>query len=230
MQVRAGADDRRAAHGRALEPRARLDRRRARRTASRRARRRPRGDRVEDRRLASSMSSRRPVSFHQPLTMCGSTRRPLSTRYWIASVISSSPRGEGSIARAASWMPRGEHVDADEREVGARLAPASRERARRDRRRARRRRSARDRATGVSRISASGALARKAATRSLMPPCEQVVAEVHDERVGAEERLGREHRVREAGGLVLDDVGDPHAELRAVADGLADLVAASRAR
>ena len=56
------------------------------------------------RRLASSMSSRRPVSFHQPLTTCGSTRRPLSTRYWMASVISSSPRGEGSIARAASWI------------------------------------------------------------------------------------------------------------------------------
>jgi len=37
--------------------------------------------------------------------MCGSTRRPSSTRYWIASVISSSPRALGSIARAASWMP-----------------------------------------------------------------------------------------------------------------------------
>jgi hypothetical protein len=32
------------------------------------------------RRLASSMSSSRPVSFHQPRTTCGSTRRPLSTR------------------------------------------------------------------------------------------------------------------------------------------------------
>ena len=54
--------------------------------------------------LASSMSSKRPVSFHQPCTMCGSTRRPPSTRCWIASVISSSPRAEGAIARAASWM------------------------------------------------------------------------------------------------------------------------------
>ena len=55
-------------------------------------------------RLASSMSSRRPVSFHQPRTMWGSTRRPESTSHWIASVISSSPRGEGLIARAAAWM------------------------------------------------------------------------------------------------------------------------------
>ena len=53
-------------------------------------------------RLASSMSCTWPVSFHQPCTMCGSTRLPCSTRYWIASVISSSSRHEGSIARAAS--------------------------------------------------------------------------------------------------------------------------------
>jgi hypothetical protein len=50
------------------------------------------------------MSSRRPVSFHQPRTICGSTRLPVSTRCWIASVISSSPRALGSIARAASWI------------------------------------------------------------------------------------------------------------------------------
>jgi hypothetical protein len=56
-------------------------------------------------RLASSMSSSRPVSFHQPWTMCGSTRRPVSTRCWMASVISSSPRPDGSIAFAAVWMP-----------------------------------------------------------------------------------------------------------------------------
>ena len=42
------------------------------------------------------------MSFHQPRTMCGSTRRPRSTSVWIASVISSSSRQEGSIERAAS--------------------------------------------------------------------------------------------------------------------------------
>ena len=44
------------------------------------------------------------MSFHQPRTTCGSTRWPLSTSHWIASVISSSPRGDGSIAFAASWI------------------------------------------------------------------------------------------------------------------------------
>ncbi len=49
------------------------------------------------RRLASSMSSSLPVSFHQPVTTCGSTRRPRSTMSWMASVISSSPRADGAI-------------------------------------------------------------------------------------------------------------------------------------
>jgi hypothetical protein len=48
------------------------------------------------------MSCTWPVSFHQPVTVCGSTRRPLSISHWIASVISSSLRHDGSIARAAS--------------------------------------------------------------------------------------------------------------------------------
>ena len=48
------------------------------------------------------MSSSFPVSFHQPLTMCDSTRRSDSIRESIASVISSSPRPEGSIEWAAS--------------------------------------------------------------------------------------------------------------------------------
>ena len=56
------------------------------------------------RRFASSMSASCPVSFHQPLTVWLSTREPLSIRCWIASVISSSPRPEGSIERAASRM------------------------------------------------------------------------------------------------------------------------------
>ena len=53
-------------------------------------------------RFASSMSSSWPVSFHQPLTVWLSTRWPPSISHWIASVISSSPRPEGSIAFAAS--------------------------------------------------------------------------------------------------------------------------------
>ena len=60
-------------------------------------------DVLEDSRLASSMSSSWPVSFHQPLhdVRLDPHGRGRSA-CWIASVISSSPRHEGSIARAAS--------------------------------------------------------------------------------------------------------------------------------
>ena len=61
------------------------------------------------------------------------------------------------------------------------------------------------------------------------PALEQVVAEVHDERALPQEGLGGEHRVREPERLVLEDVGDAHAEARAVAGGLFDLRAGLRA-
>ena len=54
---------------------------------------------------------------------------------------------------------------------------------------------------------------------------QQVVAQVHDERRVAQERLGGQDRVGEAGGLVLQDVGDLDAEGRAVAGDLVDLLA-----
>ena len=60
------------------------------------------------------------------------------------------------------------------------------------------------------------------------PALQEVVAEVHDERVAVEERLGGQHRVREPERRVLLDVGDPDAELRAVARRLADLAAGLR--
>ena len=54
---------------------------------------------------------------------------------------------------------------------------------------------------------------------------QQVVAQVHDERRVAQERLGGQDRVGQAGGLVLQDVGDLDAEGRAVAGDLLDLLA-----
>ena len=57
---------------------------------------------------------------------------------------------------------------------------------------------------------------------------EQVVAEIHDERRIAEKSLRGQHRVGEAGGLVLDDVGDLRPEGRAVAGGLSNLVTGLR--
>jgi hypothetical protein len=52
---------------------------------------------------------------------------------------------------------------------------------------------------------------------------DEVVAEVHDEVLVAEEVLRDEHAVREAQRGVLLDVGDADAELGAVADGRLDL-------
>ena len=53
---------------------------------------------------------------------------------------------------------------------------------------------------------------------------DQVVAEVHDERIVLQEVLGDLHRVGETEGRLLLDVGAAGAELRTVADRLADLV------
>ena len=77
----------------------------------------------------------------------------------------------------------------------------------------------------MSRISASGACDAELLDEVLHAALEQVVAEVHHERRRAQERLGGQHGVGKAGGLVLEDVGDLDAELRAVAGHLADLVA-----
>ena len=57
------------------------------------------------------------------------------------------------------------------------------------------------------------------------PALQEVVAEVHHERLIAEEGLGRQHGVGEAGRRLLEDVGDLDAEARSVAGGGADLLA-----
>ena len=137
------------AHGRCARGARRPRSRPVPRRASRRARPRcaaSRSSRIS--RFASSMSSSWPVSFHQPSTMCGSTRSPRSISAWIASVISSSSRHDGSIARAASKIDGREHVDADEREVRRRVLGLLDQPLRPGRRRAPRRRSARGRARG----------------------------------------------------------------------------------
>ena len=105
-QPRVRADDRRAAHDRAHELGARLDDHApvARGGLVERALD-ARVDRVEH----------EPVGLEHVLEAAGVLppalddvrldAPPASTRCWIASVISSSPRAEGSIARAASWIP-----------------------------------------------------------------------------------------------------------------------------
>jgi hypothetical protein len=149
------------------------------------------------------MSASCPVSFHQPRTTCDSTRRPASIRYWIG---------------------RGEHVHADQGEVAGgqrRLLDEAHH------------------ATvlelgdpvvlGVSHRGQQdqrlGAAAAEALDELDDPALEQVVPEVHDERLAAEEALRGQHGMREAARTVLFDVGDPHAELRAIADRRANLAA-----
>lgn len=55
-------------------------------------------------RLTSSMSVTLPVSFQYPRIVVERTSRFWSISHWMAWVISSSPRQEGSIERTASWM------------------------------------------------------------------------------------------------------------------------------
>ena len=155
------------------------------------------------------------------------TRWPSSIRPWIASVISSSPRQEGS-RRAGGVEDRGaEEVDADQGEVRGRVFrlldqahdPLAVELG--DAVGA----GVVDRSEQDQRVGLGLAEGRDEAAQAV---AQQVVAEVHDEGRAADELLGGQHRVGEPGRLVLDDVGDLRAEGRAVAGRLADLVAGLR--
>ena len=72
-------------------------------------------------RLASRMSPILPVSIQPPLATSQRTSWPWSTRYWMVSVISSSPRADGLMLLTASKTVRVEQVDADDRQVRRRL-------------------------------------------------------------------------------------------------------------
>ena len=118
-QPRAGADDRRArgrSCARAPRPARRRRGRRSGESTSSPSTRRSSVSRI--RRLASSMSSRRPVSFHQPRTTCDSTAccgvdEPLDR------VGDLQLAAAGRLDRPRGLVdPRREHVDADQREVG----------------------------------------------------------------------------------------------------------------
>ena len=72
------------------------------------------------RRLHSSSGSFLPVSIHQPSSTSWWTRWPWSISHWMASVISSSPRHDGSMARPPRGSPV-EQVDAHQGEVRRRV-------------------------------------------------------------------------------------------------------------
>ena len=158
-------------------------------------------------RFASSMSSSLPVSFHQPSTMCGRTVEP---------AVDQVLDGVGDLELVPEARPdaldrledlRAEHVDADQREVALRLLRLLDQ----PRRPCRRASSATPNICGsgtcVSRICAAGLLARELLDEVRDALVQQVVAEVHHERLVAEERLADEHRVRQAARRVLLDVG-----------------------
>ncbi len=159
-------------------------------------------------RFASSMSSSLPVSFHQPSTMCGRTSRPRSIRSWMASVISSSFRKLGRIRFTDVEDLRAEHVDADQGEVALRLLrlldqPHHAAVAQLG--------DAEHLRVGHARQQDLRGRLRRPANCSTKRPdalVEQVVAEVHHERLVADERLADEHGVRQAARRVLLDVGD----------------------
>ena len=175
-------------------------------------------------RLASSMSSSRPVSFHQPVTTCGSTARPRVDEALdrVGDLELAAPRGLERLAASKTRLR--EQVDADEREVRARLLRLLDQRARR----ARRASSATPYSLRVRHLlqqdhGVGGALA-EAVDEALDAVAQQVVAEEHAERVVADELLGDQDRVRQAARGVLLQVGDLEAEGRAVADRRADLL------
>ena len=191
-------------------------------------------------RLQCSSGSFLPVSIHQPCRISWRIGCPLSSSHWIASVISSSLRADGGIARTASWMRlENRYTPTSARSEGGSagfstsrtMSPCTSNSATP---------KLRGSSTCASRICAAGGSPRLAelgrAIARLFEPIdehaqvvlEHVVAEVHDEVVVAEEVVRDEHAVREAARRVLVDVRDLDAEVRAVADGGADLGRRSR--
>ena len=191
---RARADDRRAAHGRALQPRAALDDDA------------PVALRVDELAVDARLDAveDQPVGLEHVVEAAG-VLPPAAhdVRLDAAAAVDEVLDRVGDLqlaARAGLDRPRGvvdaggEHVDADEREVGRGLGRLLDEP-----------HDAvavelgdavvlRDRATGVSRISASGRVGAEGLDELGDPALQEVVAEVHDERVAVEERLGGQRR------------------------------------
>ena len=140
----------------------------------------------------------------------------------MASVISSSLRKLGLMRLTDVEDRVAEHVDADEREVALGLLrlldephdPAVRQLG-----------DAEHLRIGhAGEQNLRGGLSRSnSSTNRVDAAIQQVVAEVHHERIVADERLADEHGVRQSARRVLLDVGDARAPARAVADRRADL-------
>ena len=181
-------------------------------------------------RLASSSGVSLPVSIHHPSSCSVRTRCPLSMSHWMASVISSSPRAEGAMARTAVVDPPVEQVDADEGEVGRRVVRLL------------------DQVDDVAVVVEAGDaeplrvghlleqdLCRRRAGLGAAPPrsarrrsrrscCSRLSPRYITKSSSPRKSAGDEHAVRQAERGVLADVGDLGAEGAAVADGRHHLV------
>ena len=144
--------------------------------------------------------------------------------HWIASVISYSPRHDGSSVSAASRIESSNRYTPTSAEVAdelLRLLDQTHHAI------AFEHRDAEPLRFGNSREEDLGIRARALELLDESPePFEQdVVAQVHQERLARDEVAGRENGVRETERLFLRDVGDREPPRRAVPDGGADLVA-----
>ena len=161
----------------------------------------------------------------------GAPRWPWSISHWIASVISSSPRPDGSIARDRLVDVVVEQVHADEREVRRRIGglldePEHLALPRRSRRRRTGAGPRRARAGSARPAPPRRSVARDVSKRSTnsVRPCWSMLSPRYMTKSSSPRKSRRdEHAVREPERRVLRDVGDLHAEPRAVADRSHDL-------
>src|SRR3954470_7400234 len=212
----AAADDRRTAHGRALEPGALLDHHAALDARVHELTLHPLRQVVED----------QAVRLEHVLHLTGvlppavddvgiDAQAPVHQRLDRVRDLELVP--PGGLDRAGGVEDRrGEHVDPDQRQVGLRLLGLLDQ--------------LRDAAVvelgdavvlGIrhrrQEDQGVGGLGAECVDQLVDSVAEQVVAEVHDERRVAEEALGREDCMGQAGGLVLLDIGDLESEGGAVA-------------
>ena len=189
------------------------------------AARRPPGARARrgSRRLASSMSSRRPVSFHQPVTSCGSTREAAVDEVLdrVGDLQLAARRGPDRLGRLHDR--RGEHVDARPARGRCGARPASPPAAPPGRPPARRRRRTRGRARAGAgswrrwRRRGSGPPGSVMPSRSRLSPRYITNGESPRNASAVSTAWAR------PSGASCADVGHPDPERRAVADGGLDL-------
>ena len=176
-------------------------------------------------RFASSRSSGRPVSFHQPLTISARTIRPVIDQPLdrLGDLVLASPRGLERLRGLEDRVV--EQVHADERQVAqmwsfgfstSRTTRVALEHGHAE-------------VLGLGHVREEDLRVGRRPLELLHEPGhaleQHVVAEVHEERLARHELARRQHRVRQAERRVLRDVGDARPPPGAVADRRSHLAA-----